>query len=104
MSCSRCAVLDPRHLRGPDCDPELFKYRVGSHDNPVQAITTVWRFTNRVPGTISCCSCGDTEAESIAHDLGWRWQTQFDGEARWLCPDCQEPATDAEGRRIGRTR
>lgn len=54
------------------------------------------------PATVVCVGCGDTEAERVAHDLGWRFVTQFDGEARWLCPGCQEPATDAEGRLIAR--
>lgn len=54
------------------------------------------------PTTVSCCSCGETEAEAVAEDLGWRYGTMYDGEARWSCPDCQEPATDWEGRRIGK--
>lgn len=56
------------------------------------------------PTTISCASCGETEAEAVAEDLGWRYGTSYDGNANWLCPGCQEPATDAEGRMMGRVR
>lgn len=38
------------------------------------------------PRTIHCVSCGETEAEAVAEDLGWRYGTCHDGEANWLCP------------------
>ena len=35
---------------------------------------------------VSCGSCG--ASARIPVPVGWRWQTGFDGEPRWVCVDC----------------
>lgn len=47
-------------------------------------------FRARVLGYVRCQGCGDTIREEKAHAAGWRWCTVTDGEAVWLCGDCQE--------------
>ena len=40
---------------------------------------------------IDCCGCDTAIVTTVekAMALGWVWQTQFDGAARWLCPTCK---------------
>lgn len=38
---------------------------------------------------VTCVSCEETVICDQAKLLGWTLQTWTDGEAVWLCPDCQ---------------
>ena len=48
-------------------------------------------------GDVECIACGAREEEDDAYAAGWRWETQFDGEARWRCWQCRSRDIDPPG-------
>jgi hypothetical protein len=47
---------------------------------------------------IACASCGETEAEAVAEDLGWQ-RTTWCTPTFWACPACQLNGTGVPSER-----
>lgn len=54
-------------------------------------IATGWRPLDQ---SLPLCVCGVPCPYTSPEDAGWRFVTQFDGEARWLCTECQREGDD----------
>lgn len=48
------------------------------------------RIERALAATVTCVVCEDTIPEVDTKGAGWKWQTCFDGEARWQCRTCMD--------------
>jgi hypothetical protein len=85
------AIGDPPIVDPADHDRDCFWLKVQFSDVPSIEAAAILK---RDLGVIRC-GCGDYTFEFIALGSGWRFHTWYpNGEAAWVCRDCQINDTD----------